>query len=135
VAALLGFNKNTVQRIFQLRGWQVKKWIPAAGSGFTFRGNGTEPTLGDERCTTRQQHARPLLAGCMAISTSVRLNSRECWRYLPRDPRSMTGRKFVSIIEFVGTTAVPKFDHGWVRFLRPDGAGFLPITHIFRKPD
>ncbi|WP_028103034.1 IS3 family transposase [Pseudoduganella violaceinigra] len=25
VAALLGFNKNTVQRIFQLRGWQVKK--------------------------------------------------------------------------------------------------------------
>ena len=25
VAALLGFNKNAVQRIFQLRGWQVKK--------------------------------------------------------------------------------------------------------------
>ena len=25
VANLLGFNKNTVQRIFQLRGWQVKK--------------------------------------------------------------------------------------------------------------
>lgn len=25
VAALLGFNKNTVQRVFQLRGWQVKK--------------------------------------------------------------------------------------------------------------
>lgn len=25
VAALLGLNKNTVQRIFQLRGWQVKK--------------------------------------------------------------------------------------------------------------
>jgi len=25
VAALLGFNKNNVQRIFQLRGWQVKK--------------------------------------------------------------------------------------------------------------
>lgn len=25
VAALLGFDKNTVQRIFQLRGWQVKK--------------------------------------------------------------------------------------------------------------
>jgi len=25
VAGLLGFNKNTVQRIFQLRGWQVKK--------------------------------------------------------------------------------------------------------------
>jgi len=25
VAALLGFNKNTVQRIFQLKGWQVKK--------------------------------------------------------------------------------------------------------------
>ena len=25
VAALLGFNKNTVQRIFQLKGWQVRK--------------------------------------------------------------------------------------------------------------
>lgn len=25
VAYLLGFNKNTVQRIFQLKGWQVKK--------------------------------------------------------------------------------------------------------------
>ena len=25
VAHLLGFNKNTVQRIFQLRGWQVRK--------------------------------------------------------------------------------------------------------------
>ncbi|WP_128354011.1 integrase [Pollutimonas thiosulfatoxidans] len=25
VANLLGFNKNTVQRIFQLKGWQVKK--------------------------------------------------------------------------------------------------------------
>lgn len=25
VAALLGMNKNTVQRIFQLKGWQVKK--------------------------------------------------------------------------------------------------------------
>jgi hypothetical protein len=25
VAGLLGFNKNTVQRIFQLRGWQVRK--------------------------------------------------------------------------------------------------------------
>ena len=25
VAGLLGFNKNTVQRVFQLRGWQVKK--------------------------------------------------------------------------------------------------------------
>lgn len=25
VASLLGFNKNTVQRVFQLRGWQVKK--------------------------------------------------------------------------------------------------------------
>ncbi|QJQ01544.1 transposase [Herbaspirillum rubrisubalbicans Os34] len=25
VAGLLGFNKNTVQRIFQIRGWQVKK--------------------------------------------------------------------------------------------------------------
>jgi len=25
VANLLGFNKNTVQRVFQLRGWQVKK--------------------------------------------------------------------------------------------------------------
>ncbi len=25
VAHLLGFNKNTVQRIFQLKGWQVKK--------------------------------------------------------------------------------------------------------------
>ncbi|WP_440030149.1 hypothetical protein [Chromobacterium amazonense] len=25
LASLLGFNKNTVQRIFQLKGWQVKK--------------------------------------------------------------------------------------------------------------
>ena len=25
VANLLGFNKNTVQRIFQLKGWQVRK--------------------------------------------------------------------------------------------------------------
>lgn len=25
VAHLLGFNKNTVQRIFQLKGWQVRK--------------------------------------------------------------------------------------------------------------
>ena len=25
VASLLGFNKNTVQRIFQLKGWQVRK--------------------------------------------------------------------------------------------------------------
>ncbi len=25
VAWLLGFNKNTVQRIFQLKGWQVRK--------------------------------------------------------------------------------------------------------------
>jgi len=25
VASLLGFNKNTVQRVFQIRGWQVKK--------------------------------------------------------------------------------------------------------------
>ena len=25
VAHLLGFNKNTVQRIFQIRGWQVRK--------------------------------------------------------------------------------------------------------------
>ena len=25
VAALLGMNKNTVQRVFQLRGWQVRK--------------------------------------------------------------------------------------------------------------
>jgi putative transposase len=26
VAGLLGMNKNTVQRIFQLKGWQVRKW-------------------------------------------------------------------------------------------------------------
>lgn len=26
VAYLLGFNKNTVQRVFQLMGWQVRKW-------------------------------------------------------------------------------------------------------------
>lgn len=25
MAGLLGMNKNTVQRIFQLRGWQVRK--------------------------------------------------------------------------------------------------------------
>ncbi|MBL3587808.1 hypothetical protein JMM61_21115 [Rhodovulum sulfidophilum] len=25
VAWLLGFNKNTVQRIFQIKGWQVRK--------------------------------------------------------------------------------------------------------------
>ena len=30
VAALLGMNKNTVQRIFQLKGWQVRK-RPMAG--------------------------------------------------------------------------------------------------------
>ncbi|WP_244953606.1 hypothetical protein WCN78_17675 [Xanthomonas axonopodis pv. vasculorum] len=28
VAALLGMNKNTVQRIFQLKGWQVRKRAP-----------------------------------------------------------------------------------------------------------
>ena len=37
VAHLLGFNKNTVQRVFQLRGWQVRKrpvlQPPAAPSG------------------------------------------------------------------------------------------------------
>ena len=26
VAHLLGFNKNTLQRIFQIKGWQVHKW-------------------------------------------------------------------------------------------------------------
>jgi putative transposase len=25
VAWLLGFNKNTVQRVFQIKGWQVRK--------------------------------------------------------------------------------------------------------------
>ena len=25
LAALIGFNKNTVQQVFQLRGWQVRK--------------------------------------------------------------------------------------------------------------
>ena len=28
VAWLLGFNKNTVQRIFQIKGWQVRKRAP-----------------------------------------------------------------------------------------------------------
>ena len=36
VANLLGFNKNTVQRIFQIKGWQVPEapdWPSAADRG------------------------------------------------------------------------------------------------------
>ena len=33
VAALLGMNKNTLQRIFQLKGWQVRKRTLGGGRG------------------------------------------------------------------------------------------------------
>ncbi|WP_197716170.1 hypothetical protein [Cereibacter sphaeroides] len=33
VAWLLGFNKNTVQRVFQLKNWQVRKPSPPGSSG------------------------------------------------------------------------------------------------------
>lgn len=34
VAHLLGLNKNTVQRVFQLMGWQVRKWPLGSGLGY-----------------------------------------------------------------------------------------------------
>ncbi|WP_162259163.1 hypothetical protein [Duganella sp. Root198D2] len=41
----------------------------------------------------------------------------------------MTGRKFVSIIEFVGTTAVPKFNHAGTKLSRPDGTHKTLTVH------
>jgi putative transposase len=41
VAHLLGFNKNTVQRIFQLHGWQVKKRPVGSGRSTAVGGAGT----------------------------------------------------------------------------------------------
>jgi len=44
VASLLGFNKNSVQRVFQLRGWQVKKrpvGFRPGGAGHAVCGHGT----------------------------------------------------------------------------------------------
>lgn len=45
VAHLLGFNKNTVQRIFQIKGWQVRN--QASHSGSAVGGQGPRSTLGD----------------------------------------------------------------------------------------
>ena len=48
VAGLLEMNKNTVQRIFQLKGWQVRKraWASAADSGAALGGDQAGSTLG-----------------------------------------------------------------------------------------
>ena len=50
VAGLLGMNKNTVQRIFQLKGWQVKKrpvgFRPRV-QALAIGGGRAQPTLGD----------------------------------------------------------------------------------------
>ena len=49
VAALLGFNKKTVQRVFQLRGWQVKKRPIGFRTfpGIALRGYRAKLALGD----------------------------------------------------------------------------------------
>ena len=50
VAALLGFNKNTVQRIFQLKGLassQASGWVSPPDPGPAFGGLSAQPTLGD----------------------------------------------------------------------------------------
>jgi len=50
VAGLLGFNKNTVQRIFQLKGWQVKK--PAIGFRPRIQALPSVATMPNERWST-----------------------------------------------------------------------------------
>ena len=50
VAGLLQLNKNTVQRIFQIKGWQVRKRAVGhrtADRGAALGGEGTQRTMGD----------------------------------------------------------------------------------------
>ncbi len=49
VAHLLGFNKNTVQRVFQLAvaGAQTTRGLQAAGAGAAFGSGGPERAMGD----------------------------------------------------------------------------------------
>ena len=49
VAGLLGMNKNAVQRIFQLKGWQVRKrgGLPSADRGVALGRQGNGSTLGN----------------------------------------------------------------------------------------
>jgi len=44
------------------------------------------------------------------MNTPARLVARVV--YLPRERGEVADSKFVSIIKFVGTTTVPKFNHG-----------------------
>lgn len=50
VAHLLGFNKNTVQRVFQLMGWQVRK--RPIGFRPRIQALPSVATLPNERCST-----------------------------------------------------------------------------------
>ena len=53
VAHLLDFNKNTVQRIFQLKGWQVTQAsgrLPAAGPGAALGRAGARTSAGRPTC-------------------------------------------------------------------------------------
>ena len=47
VAGLLQFNKNTVQRIFQIRGWQAGRRSSTADRGAALGGEDTQRTVGD----------------------------------------------------------------------------------------
>ena len=82
VAALLGFNKNTVQRIFQLKGWQVRK----RPVGFRPRVQALPRITSYNVCYTkllRQRHTtimpnhKPTSAAEAASGTEVMANSGE----------------------------------------------------------
>lgn len=103
VAHLLGFNKNTVQRIFQIQGWQVRK--RAIGmrpriQGLALCGQGAERTLVDGSMPHlgwvrrlgiagpghRLPYAR--VAGLAPVSHRPRDHGRQCAGTAPSSPDS-----------------------------------------------
>jgi len=74
VAHLLDFNKNTVQRVFQLMGWQVQEaahWLSATDSGLAFGGTTAQRALGDGSLS-RLDGARRLAVLALVIDCHTR---------------------------------------------------------------
>ncbi|MDY7784909.1 DDE-type integrase/transposase/recombinase [Aeromonas caviae] len=101
VAALLGFNKNTVQRIFQLKGWQVRK-----------RPVGFRPrlqVLSSVASAPNQRWATDLCRICAgqdgwcSLALVVDRHTRELLgRHLPRSGKSKTAKEEQALITRFG---------------------------------
>ncbi|WP_233598028.1 DDE-type integrase/transposase/recombinase [Comamonas sp. BIGb0124] len=75
VAHLLGFNKNTVQRIFQIKGWQVRK--RAIGMRPRIQALPSVATAPNERWSTDLCRICAGRAGCTALALVIDCHTRE----------------------------------------------------------